>query len=234
MATKYGPRKKHNSGTVRTSTNNQGGSRTRKTVTTKTGNFTRSRSVNRNGTVKLTTTHKSPAGWITRTSQSIGSKPSKPKAPKFIKATPFKAPKFSVSKPKVIKTNYGSARKGGRGRRSSGGDDLVIAAGVGIFVGLFYLIGWIFKTLYRLICWSINRSVEEENSEIAEQVKTLTDSQRKILIFDVTGKWVKDYEFEALSEGEISPTIQEFLDYDWENFDFNAWKEENGFDQDKT
>jgi hypothetical protein len=99
MATKYGTRKKHNAGTARTSTNNRGGSRTRKSVTVKTGNFTRSRSVNRNGTVKLTTTHKSPSGFITRTSKSVGSKPSKIKAPKFIKAKPFKLPKMKLFKP---------------------------------------------------------------------------------------------------------------------------------------
>lgn len=100
MATKYGPRKKHNAGTIRKSTNNRGGSRTRSTTTTKRGNFTFSRSVNRNGTVRQTKTHKSPSGWITRSVTTIGSKPRKPKAPKFIKAKPFKLPKFKISKSK--------------------------------------------------------------------------------------------------------------------------------------
>jgi hypothetical protein len=108
MATKYGSRKKHNAGTVRTSTNNRGGSRTRKTTTVKTGNYTRSRSVNRNGTVRLTTTHKSPSGFITRAVSTIGSKPSKPKAPKFIKAKPFKAPKMKSFKAPKIRSSSSS------------------------------------------------------------------------------------------------------------------------------
>ena len=109
MATKYGPRKKHNAGTVRKSTNNTGGSRTRSTTTVKTGNFTRSRSVNRNGTVRQTTTHKSPAGFITRTVKTIGSAPSKPKAPKFIVPKLFKAPKLKPMKAaKVIQSKSSS------------------------------------------------------------------------------------------------------------------------------
>ena len=102
MATKYGPKRRHNSGTVRRSTNTTGGSRTRSTVTTKTGNFTRSRSVNRNGTVRQTTTHKSPSGFITRTVKTIGSSPSKPKKPKFIVPKVFKLPKFKKSKGATI------------------------------------------------------------------------------------------------------------------------------------
>jgi hypothetical protein len=88
MAYKRSGRKKFNSGTSFTTTNTKGGSRTRKTTSVKLGSTgrTKSRSVNKNGTVRLTTTHKSPAGWITRTVKTIGSKPSKPKAPRFIKA----------------------------------------------------------------------------------------------------------------------------------------------------
>ena len=108
MATKYGPRKKHNAGTVRKSTNNTGGSRTRSTTTVKTGNFTRSRSVNRNGTVRQTTTHKSPAGFITRTVKTIGSAPSKPKAPKFIVPKLFKPP--ALKKLKSAKVNTSKAK----------------------------------------------------------------------------------------------------------------------------
>jgi len=98
MATKYGPRKKHNAGTVRRSTNTTGGSRTRSTTTVKTGSFTRSRSVNRNGTVRQTTTHKSPSGFITRKVKTSGSAPSKPKAPKFVMPKLFKAPTFKRTK----------------------------------------------------------------------------------------------------------------------------------------
>lgn len=142
MATKIGPRKKHNSGTVRTTTNTQGGSRTRKTVTTKTGNYTRSRSVNRDGTVKTTTTHKAPSGFITRTSQSVGSKPSKPKVPKFIKANPFKVPKVLVSKPKIGKGKSGGSRLdiektiGGL----EGEDFMVKAVAVGMFILILVLL----------------------------------------------------------------------------------------------
>lgn len=101
MATKYGSRKKHNAGTIRSSTNNKGGSRTRKTTTVKSGGSTRSRSVNRNGTVKLTTTRKTAAGYV-RTSKTVGSVAKAPKAPKFVKAKPFKAPKM----PKMKSTTY--------------------------------------------------------------------------------------------------------------------------------
>ena len=110
MATKYGPRKKHNAGTVRRSTNTTGGSRTRSTTTVKTGNFTRSRSVNRNGTVRQTTTHKSPAGFITRTVKTIGSSPSKPKKPKFIVPKLFKAPKLKPIKPMKMAKSGGSSK----------------------------------------------------------------------------------------------------------------------------
>lgn len=119
MATKYGPRKKHNAGTIRSSTTTKGGSRTRKTVTVKTGNYTRSRSVNKNGTVRQTTTHKSPSGFWTRKTKTTGSSPSKPKAPKFIKAKPFKAPKLKIFK--GSKTTYKSSGRSSRRRSSSSG-----------------------------------------------------------------------------------------------------------------
>jgi hypothetical protein len=228
MATKYGPRKKHNSGTVRTSTNNKGGSRTRKTVTVKTGNFTKSRSVNRNGTVRLTTTHKSPSGFITRSVSTVGSKPSKPKAPKFIKATPFKAPKMPKFKsPKLFKPSKMSSpfsfSSGRRSRSSSsGGDEIVATVGIGLFAGLFALIAWIFSLIFG--------EKEEEVPEALKEIRSLTTDQRRILIYDVTGKWVSVSDLEDLSEGYMTDTIQEFCEYDWENFDFKAWREENGYE----
>jgi hypothetical protein len=147
MATKYNPRKKHNAGTVRTSTNTTGGSRTRNTVTTKpNSNYTKSRSVNRNGTVKLTSTHKSPSGFVTRTSQSVGSKPSKIKEPKFITYDPFKAPRKRKSK----------SRARGGSRKSSGGGILILML-FGLIAGLFQLVRWTFSLIFSLIGWVFSR-----------------------------------------------------------------------------
>lgn len=111
MATKYGSRKKHNAGTIRSSTNNKGGSRTRKTTTVKSGGSTRSRSVNRNGTVKLTTTRKTAAGYV-RTSKTVGSAPKPPKAPKFVKAKSYKAPKMPKIKVPKFKASSSSSSGG--------------------------------------------------------------------------------------------------------------------------
>jgi len=115
MAYKRSGRKKFNSGTSFTTTNTKGGSRTRKTTSVKLGSTgrTKSRSVNKNGTVRLTTTHKSPAGWITRTVKTIGSKPSKPKAPRFIKA------KSNLGVVKTRKKSFSGLVSTVKNRRSS-------------------------------------------------------------------------------------------------------------------
>lgn len=228
MATKYGPRKKHNAGTVRTSTNTLGGSRTRKTVSVKTSNITRSRSVNRNGTVRLTTTHKSPSGFITRSVQTIGSKPSKPKAPKFIKAKPYKAPKMKTFKAPKIRMSSGR-----RGRRSSGGGVATIALfGVGIIACIFSLIGWLFSLIFggkkekEEEVAEDDAIFENENQEILFSYMTqLTDDQTKILFYDVFGMWVDGDSITQEQKNKI-------FAYDWKNFDFNAWKKENGFAND--
>lgn len=151
MATKYGPRKKHNAGTIRSSTTQKGG-RTRKTVTVKTGNYTRSRSVNKDGTVRQTTTHKSPSGFWTRTTKTIGSKPSKPRAPKFVKSKPFKLPKIRISKPKVSRARSSSGRS-----RSYSGNYGSYSSNEGFFMKLFMfpfrLIGWIFSFIFWCFKW---------------------------------------------------------------------------------
>lgn len=98
MAIKYSKRKKHNSGTIRKSYNNKTG-RTRVTTTVKQRNYTRSRSVNKDGSVRITQTHKSPSGFITRTTKTFGSK-SKKSAPPKVKRIVTKKPKkvrFTVS-----------------------------------------------------------------------------------------------------------------------------------------
>ena len=155
MATKYGPRKKHNAGTIRSSTTQKGG-RTRKTVTVKTGNYTRSRSVNKNGTVRQTTTHKSPSGFWTRTTKTIGSKHSKPKAPKFIKAKPFKLPKIRISKPKVTRSRSSSGSR----RSYSGGivSGLIFAPFefiISIILMPFRLVGWIISGFISFVFWCL-------------------------------------------------------------------------------
>jgi hypothetical protein len=226
MATKYGPRKKHNAGTVRTSTNTQGGSRTRKTTTVKTGNFTRSRSVNRNGTVRLTTTHKSPSGFITRSVSTVGSKPSKPKAPKFIKSKPFKAPKMKTFKAPRIRTTMSSGR---RGRSSSSGDSMILLLVVGIFAGLFSLIAWIFKTIFSLVSNNKNETEEVEFDDMQDNDKALftylysiTDDQAKILFYDTLGIWIN-------ANNITEDDKEKIKSFDWVNFNFEEWKVENGY-----
>jgi len=83
--------------------------------------------VNRNGTVRQTTTHKSPSGFITRTVKTSGSAPSKPKAPKFIVPKLFKPPALKklkspkVTTPRTKNGSFsffgGSSKKEGRSRR---------------------------------------------------------------------------------------------------------------------
>jgi hypothetical protein len=157
MATKYGPRKKHNAGTKRTSYSTKTG-RTRSTVTTKTGNYTRSRSVNKNGTVRQTTTHKSPSGFWTRTTKTIGSKPSKPKAPKFIKVNPFKAPKLPKMKSASVKTRSSGSNRKSRsysGGSSDGDPGFFLSLLLWPIEALFTVIGWVFGLIIWCIKWSI-------------------------------------------------------------------------------
>lgn len=157
MATKYGPRKKHNAGTIRSSTTTRGGSRTRKTVTVKTGNYTRSRSVNKNGTVRQTTTHKSPSGFWTRTTKTIGSKPSKPKAPKFVKVKSFKVPKIRLLSAPKVRVSKGSSSRSRRSGGSSG--NYTYDESEGFFTTLllmpFRIVGWFIEMIFTFIFWCI-------------------------------------------------------------------------------
>lgn len=128
MAIKYGKRTKHNAGTKRTSYNNKTG-RTRTTITVKTGNITRSRSRNADGSTRQTTTHKAPNGFITRTSKTIGKpKISKPKAPP-------KPKKQKIAKPRRVRSSSSS------GSRSRSG-------GSGNFVKNFYILLFALLILY--------------------------------------------------------------------------------------
>ena len=114
---------KRNAGKTRKSYNsNTGKGHTRVTQTTqKSPSLKISRSNNRNGTIRETTTWKRPDGFWTRKTRTVGSKPSPVRKPKFIKAKPFKAPKLrKIRKPKAIRTaSYNRPR---RQRQSSSVD----------------------------------------------------------------------------------------------------------------
>ena len=104
---------KRNAGKTRKSYNsNTGKGHTRVTQTTqKSPSLKISRSNNRNGTIRETTTWKRPDGFWTRKTRTVGSKPSPVRKPKFIKAKPFKAPKLrKIRKPKASRY-YNSSRK---------------------------------------------------------------------------------------------------------------------------
>lgn len=163
MAVKYGSRKRHNAGTIRKSTSTRGGSRTRSTTTTKRGNYTYSRSVNRDGTVRQTKTHKSPAGFITRTVSTIGSKPKKPKTPKFITAKPYKPPKIRINKSTVGSYRTSTRRSRGSSRSysggSGGGGELIVL----LFFGIFVFMWWIAKNLTVAIWGAAKYSIKQEN-----------------------------------------------------------------------
>lgn len=107
MPYKYGPRKRHNAGTTRKTTvfRKNRGSRTRVTNTVRTGNWTRSRSVNEDSTIHLTETHRAPNGIITRRSKTIGAKVDKTvDKPNFIK------PKSTVIRQKRIRSLSSKAK----------------------------------------------------------------------------------------------------------------------------
>lgn len=102
MAIKYSKRKKHNSGTIRKSYNNKTG-RTRVTTTVKQKHYTRSRSVNQDGSVRITKTHRSPSGFITRTVKTFGKRKSSA-SPKISSTVTKKPKKISYSRPSKSKT----------------------------------------------------------------------------------------------------------------------------------
>jgi hypothetical protein len=144
------------SGTGRqTRTTSIPGGRTRVSTTRKLSHgFTQSRSVNPNGTVKVRTTHKTPAGIQSTKQKTFGSAPRKPKAPKFIKAKPFKLPKLGIfrNKAKVYTPKVSGGRSSSSGG-SEGGfgfiDILLLPIIIPIwlislpFRFVFWLIGWL-------------------------------------------------------------------------------------------
>ena len=118
MAIKYGKRRKHNSGTTRSSFNNKTG-RTRHTTTTKAGGVTTSRSLNKGGSTRVTKTRKTAAG-IERTTFTFG-KHKKPKKQKVQKIPSFKPRKFSFfSKKKKEKKQQQRVSRRESSRESSG------------------------------------------------------------------------------------------------------------------
>ncbi len=140
------------SGTGRqTRTTSVPGGRTRVSTTRKLSHgFTQSRSVNKNGTVKVRTTHKTPAGIMSTKQKTYGSAPRKQKAPKFIKAKPFKLPKFRMSKPKVSVAKSRSVRV----RSSSGGSSEGLSFIEFLLLPILIPI-WIIRSIFRFIVWLI-------------------------------------------------------------------------------
>lgn len=149
MATKRVSRTKHNAGHLTTTYNNETG-QTRKTTSVKTGNYTRSRSRNANGTIRTTTTHRAPNGFVTRKTKTIGSKPSRPKKPKFIKPKVYKAPK--VRKPRAVRASRPRSSRGRsysrRGSSSFGVFDL-------IWLIPMYILKVIWNIIWFVIKWGI-------------------------------------------------------------------------------
>ncbi len=88
-----------------TVTSNKGQTGFRKTYTTKTGPVTRSMSVNKNGSIRTTTTTRRQGGWIDRTTHTT---PSAPKM-RFPKQRKQKAPAYK--KPAAWKRSKPRRRK---------------------------------------------------------------------------------------------------------------------------
>jgi hypothetical protein len=141
------------SGTGRqTRTTSVPGGRTRVSTTRKLSHgFTQSRSVNKNGTVKVRTTHKTPAGIMSTKQKTYGSAPRKPKAPKFIKAKPFRLPKFRIGKPKV---SVAKAGRSGRVRSGSGGSSDGLSFIEFLLLPILIPI-WIIKGIFSFTIWLI-------------------------------------------------------------------------------
>jgi len=144
------------SGTGRqTRTTSIPGGRTRVSTTRKLSHgYTQSRSVNPNGTVKVRTTHKTPAGIISTKQKTYGKAPRKPKAPKFIKAKPFRLPKFRIGKPKVSVAKGGSSRGRSYSSSSSGGLSLLEIICLPILIPY-----WIIKGIFGFTIWLITNPI---------------------------------------------------------------------------
>lgn len=140
------------SGTGRqTRTTSFPGGRTRVSTTRKLSHgFTQSRSVNKNGTVKVRTTHKRPDGIQSTKQKTYGSAPRKPKAPKFIKAKPFKLPKLGVfrNKAKVYTPKVSRSRS-----RSSGGTSESGFGFIDILLLPITIPIWLISLPFRLLFW---------------------------------------------------------------------------------
>lgn len=146
------------SGTGRqTRTTSIPGGRTRVSTTRKLSHaFTQSRSVNRNGTVKVRTTHKTPAGIQSTKQKTYGKAPRKPKAPKFIKAKPFRLPKLGIfrNKAKVSSTRVSN----GRSRSSSGGSEGSFGF-VDILLLPITIPIWLISLPFRLVFWLLGNPI---------------------------------------------------------------------------
>jgi hypothetical protein len=183
---------------------------TRKRTTTKTGNFTkRTVTISKNGT-RVTNSFRPPGGQTRRTT-SVNLRTGQRR---ITHTTHFGG---GWSKTTSQSTSIGKGRTSRSS--SSGGDEFVFT-----FVFSFFI--W----LYNLILGKENVIPNKESKDVVyEQLLKMTESQQKILIYDVFGEWLTDKELRDWSEGYRSELVQKFLDYDWKNFDFDAWREKNGF-----
>jgi hypothetical protein len=181
---------------------------TRKRTTTKTGNFTkRTVTISKNGT-RITNSFRPPGGQTRRTT-SVNLRTGQNRTT----YTTHFGGGWSTTRSKST-----SIRKVGSGRssRNSDGDEIVFAFIFGFFA-------WI----YSLIFGNEEKEKEIVNKESKEilyqELLTLTPNQQKILMYDVLNIWI--------DADDISEEHKEkIFNYDWKNFDFNAWRKENGFE----
>jgi hypothetical protein len=87
--------------------------------------------------------------------KTYGSAPRKPKAPKFIKAKPFKMPKFRLRKPKVSVTKAG---RSGRVRSGSGGSSDGLSFIEFLLLPILIPI-WIIKGIFGFTVWLITNPI---------------------------------------------------------------------------
>jgi hypothetical protein len=192
---------------------------TRKRTTTKTGNFTkRTVTISKNGT-RVTNSFRPPGGQTRRT-HSVNLRTGQNRT---THTTHHGKSGWSTTRSKT-KTLVRKARSTGSRNSTSGIDsaELIIASFIGFFAWLFSII------------FAGSKEEEEQKDEVNLDdftenekallfvLKDLPENQAKILFYDTVNLWLDP---ETLTDEQR----EKVFEYDWINFDFNAWKIENGF-----
>jgi hypothetical protein len=190
----------------------------RKRTTTKTGNFTkRTVTISSKGT-RITNSFRPPGGATRRTS-SINLSTGKTR----ITHTTHQGNGWSTTRSKSGGIGKYRSDKSSRSSYSSSGNS--------DWIKIFFL--WIYSLL--LTFFGDNNIKEKSNGGndiLLIELEKLTEDQQKILIYDAIGKWITNREIEDWSNGYKSETIIQILEFDWNNFDFDAWRKENGYSDD--